>query len=242
VERPGRSVARKRAALELCGELRVVGGACDEPTPWKVPRLSFHRLSALLSSGKWFARLLAAAGLLGPRGAPLRKGRAVSRRLVQIATLAAVTALLSAGTALADAGGQGTVTITQHDHDVLLFSDHVTNPCTGAPGTVTAIATNEVFHITYFTNGDEFWVTGTDEGTANFTPDDPTGVSASGHFATWFGESGNNKNDVQHDTFNLTLANTDGSHVNVHETSHLSTNAAGVVTVSFDKMSLSCTG
>jgi hypothetical protein len=166
----------------------------------------------------------------------------MSRRVVRIASLAAVIALLAAGAALADAGGRGTVTITQHDHNVTLFSDPVTNPCTGAPGTLTAIAANEVFHITFFTNGDELWVTGTDEGTATFTPDNPTGVSASGHFAAWFGESLNEKNDVQHDTFNLTLTNTDGSHVIVHETSHLSTNASGVVTVNFDKMSVSCAG
>ena len=70
----------------------------------------------------------------------------------------------------------------------------------------------------------------------------PGGVSASGHFAAWFGESLNAKNDVQHDTFNLTLTNIDGSHVIVHDTSHLSTNAAGVVTVNFDKMSVSCAG
>jgi hypothetical protein len=164
------------------------------------------------------------------------------RRVIQAASLAAVVALLAAGAALADAGGQGTVTITQHDHNVQQFSEHVTNPCTGEPGTVTAIAANEVFHVTFFTNGDEFWVTGTAEGTATFTPDDPNGVSASGHFAAWFGESSNNKNDVQHDTFNITLTNTDGSHVIAHETTHLSTNAAGVVTVVFDKMSVSCTG
>ena len=166
----------------------------------------------------------------------------MSRRVIRIASLAAVIALLSAGAALADAGGQGTVTITQHAQNVPLFSAAVTNPCTGAPGTLSVVAANEVFHVTYFTNGDEFWVTGTDEGTATFTPLDPNGVSASGHFATWFGESGNNKNDVQHGTFNLTLTNTDGSHVLVHETSHLSTNAAGVVTVNFDKMSMSCAG
>src|SRR5439155_23985996 len=112
----------------------------------------------------------------------------MSRRVVRIASLAAVITLLSAGAALADAGGQGTVTMTQHDHNVPLFSMPVTNPCTGAPGTISAVAANEVFHVTFFTNGDEFWVTGTDEGTATFTPDNP-GVSASGHFATWFGES-----------------------------------------------------
>src|SRR5438093_5102364 len=172
----------------------------------------------------------------------MRRGERMFRRLARAASLSAVVALLAAGAALAAAGGRGTVTITTHDHNVQLFSDHVTNPCTGAPGTLTAVAANEVFHVTFFTNGDEFWVTGTDEGTATFTPDSPNGISASGHFAAWFGESLNEKNDVQHDTFNLTLTNTDGSHVVVHETSHLSTNAAGVVTVVFDKMSVSCAG
>ena len=168
----------------------------------------------------------------------------MSSRVVRIASLAAVVALLTAGAALADAGGQGTVTITQHAHNVTLFSDPVTNPCTGEPGTLSAVAANEVFHVTFFTNGDEFWVTGTDEGTITFTPDDPSGVSASGHFAAWFGESFNNKNDVQHDTSTFHLTGTDGLRLVLHETSHLSTNAAGVVTVNFDKMSqsLSCGG
>jgi hypothetical protein len=165
----------------------------------------------------------------------------MSRRLVRAASLAAVIALLSAGAALADAGGQGTVTITQHAHNVVLFSAPATT-CTGAPGTLTATAANEVFHVTFFTNGDEFWVTGTDEGTVTFTPDDPSGVSASGHFAAWFGESFNEKNDVQHFTNTFHLTGSDGLHFVVHETAHLSTNATGVVTVNFDKMSsnLSC--
>ena len=165
----------------------------------------------------------------------------MSRRVVLVASLAAVIALVSAGAALADAGGQGTVTITQHDQNVLFFTTSITNPCTGETGTLSATAATEIFHVTYFTNGgDEFWMTGTAEGTATFTPDDPNGVSASGHFATWFGESGNNMNDVQHSTFTLTLTNTDGSHVLAHETFHLSTNAAHVVTVNFDNMSVSC--
>src|SRR5712692_4208381 len=174
--------------------------------------------------------------------APEERGERMFGGVVKAAGLAVVVALLAAGAALADAGGQGTVTITQHAHNDVLFSDSVTNPCTGASGTITATAANEVFHVTFFTTGDEFWVTETAEGTATFTPDDPKGVSGSGHFAAWFGESGNNKNDVQHDIFNLTLTNTDGSHVVVHETSHLSTNANGVVTVNFDKMSVSCAG
>jgi hypothetical protein len=132
--------------------------------------------------------------------------------------------------------------MTQHARNVPFFSATVTNPCTGATGTLNAVSANEVFHVTFFTSGDEFWVTGTDEGTATFTPDDPTGISASGHFASWFGESSNNKNDVQHNVFNLTLTNTDGSHVIVHEPVHLSTNASGVVTVNFDKPSMTCAG
>src|SRR6058998_1241674 len=170
----------------------------------------------------------------------MERGERMFKRAVRLACLAAVVALLAAGAALAAAGGRGTVTITTHDHNVQLFSDAVTNPCTGEPGTLTAIAANEVFHVTFFTNGDELWVTGTDEGTATFTPDDPSGVSASGHFAAWFGESLNEKNDVSHDTFNLQLRASDGSHIVAHETAHLSTNAAGVVTVNFDKMSVSC--
>ena len=169
------------------------------------------------------------------------RGERMSRRVVPIASLVAVVMLLSAGAALADAGGQGTVTFTQHAHGVLLFSAPITT-CTGQPGTLTAIAANEVFHVTFFTTGPEFWMTGTDEGTATFTPTDPTGVSASGHFVSWFGESFNNKNDVQHATNTFNLTATDGSHIVVHETFHLSSNASGNgVTVGFDKMNVSCT-
>lgn len=166
----------------------------------------------------------------------------MSSRIIRATTLAAMVALLTAGAALADAGGQGTVTMTQHDHNVVVFSGHTVNPCTGAWGTITATAVNGVFHITYFTTGPELWVTGTDEGMATFTPDDPNGVSASGHFAAWFGESLNNKNDVQHSTSTFKLDGSDGSLVVVHETAHLSTNAAGVVVVNFDKVNVTCGG
>lgn len=90
--------------------------------------------------------------------------------------LAGVIALLSAGVALASSGGRGTVTETQHERNVVVVSMPVQNPCTGEPGTLTAIATNSVFHVTFFENGDEFWATGTDEGTVTFTPEEPGGV------------------------------------------------------------------
>jgi hypothetical protein len=65
-------------------------------------------------------------------------------------------------------------------------------------------------------------------------------VSASGHFAEWFGESFNNKNDVQHDTSAFQLKGSDGSHVVVHAADHFSTNANGVVTVSFNNFDFHC--
>lgn len=161
-------------------------------------------------------------------------------RVIRALSLAAVIAMLGTGTALAEAGGRGTVTGTQQDRNVVLFSMPVLNPCTGASGTLTAVAATEVFHFTLFTNGDEFWVTGTAQGTATFTPDDPAGISASGHFATWFGESSNERNDVQHDTNTFVLNGTDGSRVIVHATDHLSTNANGDVTVSFSTFRFHC--
>ena len=164
------------------------------------------------------------------------------RRLLGIAGLVGVLALAVSAAAMAQAGGNGTVTMTTHGHNETLFSDHVVNPCTGAPGTLTAVARNDVFHVTFFTapGADEFWVTGTAEGTATFTPDDPSGISASGHFASWFGESSNEKNDVQHDTNTFHLLGTDGSRTVVHATDHLSTNGRGVVTVSFSNFKFSC--
>jgi len=160
-------------------------------------------------------------------------------RLV-LALGAAVLFSLAAAPVAGAAGHPGTVTMTTHAHNVTLFSMPVTNPCNGQAGTLTAVAANEVFHFTKFTNSDEFWVTGTDEGTASFTPMDPSGVSASGHFVSWFGESSNQKNDVQHDTNTFALQGSDGSRVVVHATDHLSTNANGVVTVNFSNFKFSC--
>ena len=89
------------------------------------------------------------------------------KRFALLACLVTGAGLLATGGALADAGGQGTVTITQHASNVELFPPmSVTNPCNGQSGTLSAIAANSVFHVTFFTNGDEFWVTGTGEGTA----------------------------------------------------------------------------
>jgi hypothetical protein len=98
-----------------------------------------------------------------------------------------------------------------------------------------------VFHVTFFENGNEFWVTGTAEGEVTFTPEETGGVSGSGHFATWFGVSVNNKNEVEHSTSTFQLRNTDGTHVVVKGVSHVSTNARGEVKVSFETFEPRCT-
>ncbi|HET7380551.1 MAG TPA: hypothetical protein VFJ24_10955 [Gaiellales bacterium] len=135
--------------------------------------------------------------------------------------------------------GAGTVTTTQHQRNVVFFSNPAHNPCNGDAGTVTAMAKTAKFHITTQADGN-FWVTGSAQGTVTFTPTDPTAASGSGHFAIWFGESSNEKNDVQHDTATFQLWTTDGHHVIVKMKDHLSTNANGVVTVSFSNKSAIC--
>ena len=53
---------------------------------------------------------------------------------------AAIVAVLSA--ASASAAGAGAVSVTEHIHNQVIFSNPDVNPCTGAPGIVTGIATN----------------------------------------------------------------------------------------------------
>jgi ribulose-5-phosphate 4-epimerase/fuculose-1-phosphate aldolase len=143
--------------------------------------------------------------------------------------------------ALAAAGGAGTETFTEHGHEVPFFSFPAANPCTGEAGTISAVATNFVFHITEQADG-EHWITGTGEGVATFTPEQLGGVSARGHFTAWFGEALNQKNSVEHDTNTIVLRATDGSHIVIHAKSHISTNAKGEPTVEFEreKMSARC--
>ena len=153
-------------------------------------------------------------------------------RVLRAVGLAAALVVLTTGGALAGAGGQGTLTSTQQFRNIELFPPQpITNPCTGATGTLSATARTGVFHTTSFSTGPELWITSTAEGTATFTPDDPHGVTASGHFAEWFGVSLNNRNEASTTTSMFQLMGTDGSHIHVHEVAHVSISANGVVTV-----------
>lgn len=158
-------------------------------------------------------------------------------RITKVASVAAVLALAPGGAALASAGGAGTTTETIHEHEVVLFSFPVVNPCSHEPGMITAIAANSVFHITEQADGN-FWVTGAAEGTATFTPEAPGGMSASGHFTAWFGEAANNKNTVEHSTNTIHLLGTDGSRITLHLREHVSTNGKGEVKVSVETKTL----
>jgi hypothetical protein len=160
------------------------------------------------------------------------------RRVIRAVGLTATLTMLSAGTASAATGGAGTETFTEHAHEVPLFSFPAENQCTGAAGTFTAVAANEVFHITTQADG-ELWATGTDEGTVTFVPFE-AGISFSGHFVNWFGGALNQKNHVENFTSTYVLTGTDGSRVVLHMGSHLSTNASGAITVEFERRSFHC--
>jgi hypothetical protein len=159
------------------------------------------------------------------------------RCITKAASAAAVLALMSGGAAFAAAHGAGTTTETIHEHETVVFSFPVVNPCSHEPGTVTAVATNSVFHITEQADGNS-WVTGTDEGIATFTPEAAGGISASGHFTSWFGAANNNKNSVEHDTNTIHLLGTDGSRISLHLREHVSTNGKGEVKVEVETKTL----
>ena len=161
------------------------------------------------------------------------------RRAITAACAALGVAALAAAPAGAAGAGAGTETLTEHFHETVLFSHSVVNPCTGAPGVLTAIASNGVFHLTTQADGNA-WVTGTDEGIITFVPEEAGAEEFSGHFVNWFGEALNNKNHVEHDTGTNVLKGTEGSHLVLKTKDHVSTNANGAITVEFHEESLRC--
>jgi hypothetical protein len=130
------------------------------------------------------------------------------------------------------AGGNGAQTFTQtFKNQTDQFVDFV--PCRDYEATIT-ITYNGVLHFTVNKAGD-FWATGTMTGSATVVPLDPSNPSFTGHFTTWFGESDNKQNGVDHSTFTVHLSGSDGSTIKAHETAHVSSSASGM-TVSFDKL------
>lgn len=138
--------------------------------------------------------------------------------------------LFPASSALAD--GNGSTTFTQTFHNATdSFVDVI--PCLGAPATIT-LTYNGVLHYTVNKAGD-FWATGTQTGSVEAVPLDSSLPTYTGHFTTWFGTSDNKQNSVDHSTFTVHATGSDGSRLTFHDTMHVSTNANGVLVVSFDK-------
>ncbi|TMG16584.1 MAG: hypothetical protein E6I01_05100 [Chloroflexi bacterium] len=125
--------------------------------------------------------------------------------------------------------GNGSATCTVHLQDAT-FSMPVT-PIACPDGTVvpggllTVTVNNGVAHITINKAGDE-WDTSTLEGTFVFVAA-PTGIAYTGHFTEWFGDSFNNRNQVQHATLNFVGTSATGSKLNLHLELHFSTDANG---------------
>jgi len=163
------------------------------------------------------------------------------KRSLVLAALAA--AVLSVAAAPAFGGGPNgqTVTQTQNVHGTF-FDSEATNPCTGNTfngGQGIQFTGNLVNHVTFFTNSDEVWATFTETGKISGT-DDGTGVTYSGHATVWGNFNMNERNGNSAFTLTVRAAGSDGSSIIAHETTVFATNATGVVTVNFDKMSLTC--
>jgi hypothetical protein len=126
-----------------------------------------------------------------------------------------------------------TVTFTQTFHHATQTFP-TSNPCTGAPGTVT-LTFNGVVHVTMDTNTGTGHMTETMTGDFVFVPDDPTQPTITGHFTSWDGENQNIQNFTATATFNLHGTGSDGSRLQGHFLAHISVSATGI-TILFDKM------
>jgi hypothetical protein len=163
------------------------------------------------------------------------------KRLLFGGALATATALggLVAPAAWAAPGGTGhTVTETQTFHGTFDPGFDTPNPCTGAAVVSASAVGNGVMHVTFFPAGDEGWGTFTETG--KVTVLDSAGVTLTGHFTSWGNFNTNNKNSNSTFTLTVKLTGSDGSTVSLHEVQHFAVNANGVVTVEFDKPSLTC--
>jgi len=170
------------------------------------------------------------------------------RLLGRKAKLAGAVVLLAVGgfamwpTAAFAASPNGqTVTETDNVHGTF-YEPEATNPCNGDTfngGKGALFTGNLVNHVTSFTNSDEVWATFTETGKV-VAIDDGTGVTYSGHATAWGNFNLNERNQNSEFTLTIHLSGSDGSSITAHETTVFVMNGIGAITVSFDKLSLSC--
>jgi hypothetical protein len=161
------------------------------------------------------------------------------RRAMLVVGAVGVCGLLAPAAASAAPGGTGhTVTETEHFHGA--FDPELTspNPCSGADIVSAEADGNGVMHVTFFPAGDEVWATFTETG--KVTVVDSNDVTYTGHLTAWGNFNLNEKNSNSTFTFTITLTGSDGSTISAHEVQHFALNANGDVTVSFDKVRLTC--
>jgi hypothetical protein len=130
------------------------------------------------------------------------------------------------------------VTITEHIHGTFDPGFEDPNPCSGATIVSADAFGNVVMHETFFPAGDEVWATFTETG--KVTVLDSNGVTYTGHLTDWGNFNLNEQNTNNAFTLTLKLTGSDGSTITAHEVQHFALNANGVVTVNFDRMTLTC--
>lgn len=158
----------------------------------------------------------------------------LARRAAAVAFGAAAVALVPAGAASAAPGHTDTETHVFHG----ILTDSEINPCNGDPLAITN-ESNLISHVTSFTDGDELWFTFTEEDKTTAV-DQVTGVTYAGHSATWGNENVNEQNYNSTFTNSFRVTGSDGSTITGHEVTHVTVTATGEVSVTFDKLSLTC--
>jgi hypothetical protein len=161
------------------------------------------------------------------------------RRAMLVAGAVVSGVLWAPAAAWAAPGGTGhTVTSTEHIHGTFDPGLEGPNPCTGADIVSAEAVGNGVMHVTFFPDGDEVWATFTLTG--KVTVIDSNGVTYTGHLTIWGNFNLNEKNSNFTFTLTIKLSGSDGSTITAHEVQHFALNANGVVTVDFDRMTLTC--
>jgi hypothetical protein len=161
------------------------------------------------------------------------------RRALLVAGVVGAGGLLAPTAALAAPGGTGhTVTMTEVTHGVFDAGLTGPNPCTGASIVSDDASGTVVNHVTFFPASGEVWSTFTQTG--KITLLDSNNVTYTGHLTVWGNFNMNEQNSNNTFTLTVRLTGSDGSAITVHEVQHFALNANGVVTVNFDRMTLTC--
>ena len=162
----------------------------------------------------------------------LRRGATLAAAM----TIAALAATIGSSDVAVAAGGQHTQTYTDNYHGTQTLAEP--NPCTGSV-IVGTFDTNSVFHVTYFVDSDETWLTSTEEDRFSGV-DQSTGVAYTGHDTFWGNYNLNRQNSNDTFTGSIHAIGSDGTAITYHEVAHITMLPDGNVAVSFDKPSVSC--